>query len=98
MFTTHEIVDLAVQIEKNGESIYRNVQNHVSDPSLASLFQWLADEESKHAEWFSNFKDQVKKASIDAEMEEMGKALLRGVLGDQTFSLNEVKLIAVDKT
>lgn len=98
MFTTHEIVDLAIQIEKNGESVYREAQNHVSDPLLASLFKWLADEESKHAQWFSNFKDQVKKAPIDAEMEAMGKAILRDVLGDQTFSLKQVDMSLLDKS
>jgi len=44
MFTLGEIIDLAISIEKNGENAYRKAQEEVSNPSLASMLQRLAEE------------------------------------------------------
>jgi rubrerythrin len=89
MFTLSEIIDLAVRIEANGEKAYRKAQNQVTDPSLASLLGWLADEEAEHEKWFPRLKENLKINPQDPKLEEMGKAVLQGVLGDQTFSIDE---------
>ena len=52
MFTVDDIIDLGIQIEKNGEKILRDAQTKVQNPDLASLLQWLADEEAAHGRWF----------------------------------------------
>lgn len=49
MFSLKDIIDIAVQIEQNGERVYRNAAGKIEDPSLRSLLQWLADEETQHA-------------------------------------------------
>jgi rubrerythrin len=49
LFSTDEILDLAVQIERNGEAVYRDAIGLLSDPELVSLLGWMADEEAKHA-------------------------------------------------
>ncbi len=90
MFDIREIIDLAIQIEKNGEKIYRNALQLVSNPSINALLQKLADEERRHVEWFSELKTKVKSTIDDPKLEEMGKSILFRVLGDQTFSLKDV--------
>ena len=95
MFSAREIIDLAIRIEENGERIYRGAVKRVSDPSLASLLQWLADEELRHAEWFSQIKETLKEVEHDPRIEEMGRLLLQGILGDQTFSLKETDFSAL---
>ena len=50
MFSLKDIIDIAVQIEQNGERVYRNAAGKIEDPSLRSLLQWLADEETQHVE------------------------------------------------
>lgn len=93
MFTIADVVDLAVQIEKNAEQVYRNAATKVSDSRLSSMLLRLADEELKHAKWFSEFRERVgKTASTDLQLEKMGKRLLQDTLGDQTFSLGDVDL------
>lgn len=92
MFSIEDILDLAIQIEKNGEMVYRKAAERTSRESLASLFQSLAHEEVRHAEWFSDLKDKVNKTTEDPRLEEMGKKVLQGILGDQTFSLKEAGL------
>jgi len=89
MFSIGDILDLAIRIEKNGEMVYRKAAERASRQSLASLFESLANEEVRHAEWFSDLKDKVNKTTEDPRLEEMGKKVLQGILGDQTFSLKE---------
>jgi rubrerythrin len=89
MFTLSEIIDLAIRIEKNGEKAYRKAQEEVSNPSLASMLQWLAEEEVEHEKWFTQLKEKAATLAEDPKLEEMGKAILQGVLGDQTFSIKD---------
>jgi rubrerythrin len=89
MFTIGEIIDLAIRIEKNGEKVYREAIQRLSNPSLVSLLQWLADEEAAHGRWFAELKDKVKIAVADPRLEEMSKGILQGILGEQSFSLED---------
>ena len=90
MLSISEIIDIAIQIEKNGEKTYRDAIEKVSSSSLASLLIWLADEEVKHVEWFEELKQTAGKAPVDPLLEEMGKKVLTAALGHQAFSLEEV--------
>jgi len=96
MFTLGEIIELAVRIEKNGEDIYRKAQEEVSSPSLASMLQWLADDEVEHEKWFTQLKDGIETTVEDPKLEEMGKAILKGVLGDQAFSIKDVDFSKIE--
>ena len=87
MFSIAEIIDLAIQMEYNGEKVYRDALGQITNPSLAWLLQWLADEEKAHADWFRQLKETIGPVPMDPELEEMGRKLFMEVLGDQTFSL-----------
>ena len=89
MFTLGEIIDLAVRVETNGQKAYRKAQAQVADTTLASLLKWLADEEAEHEKWFSTLKENVKPVPQDPRLEEMGRSILQGVLGEQAFSIDE---------
>ncbi len=90
MFGIEDIINLAVQIEENAEKVLRGAATQVGNPALVSLLHWLADEEVKHAEWFCKLKEKAKTTIEDPELEGAGKAILQGILGDQTFSLQDV--------
>ncbi len=89
MFLIEDIIDLAIQIEQNAEKVYRDAQKKISNPELSSFLQWLADEEMTHARWFSGLKKTVNIEQQDPDVAKMGKALLRDVLGSQSFSLKD---------
>ncbi len=89
MFTLGEIIDLAVRIEVNGQKASRKGRDQVSDPDLASMLGWLADEEARHENWFRRFRETADSPSEDPRLEEMGKAVLQGVLEDRAFSIDE---------
>jgi rubrerythrin len=90
MFTLTDIVEIALQIEKNGESTYRRAQRETSDPSLAELLGLLADEELAHQQWFEAFKGRVATQPVDAELEDVGRELFQNILGEKAFSLDDV--------
>lgn len=89
MFTLGEIIDLAVQIEKNGEKSYRKAQNEASDISISAMLKWLADDEMEHEKWFINMKKEIDEKVEDPMLEEMGKEILTSVLGEQAFSMDD---------
>ena len=89
MFSMGDIIDLAIQIETNAESVYRSALNKISEPTLVSILRWLADEEVEHARWFRQLKATTQSEIKDPAVEAMGKSLLSDVLGQQSFSLKE---------
>ena len=90
MFTTAEIIELAIHIEKNGEETYRKAQKKFPDLSMVTMLQQLADEELEHAKWFAELKEKTEVITNDPELEAMGGTILKSVLGDQAFSIADV--------
>jgi len=89
MFRLMDIYDLAVQIEKNGERFYRAALQRPWTSSMASMLRMLAEEELRHIDFFTQAKLKLEEKGEDPELEEMGRQMLMGILGDQTFSLKE---------
>jgi rubrerythrin len=96
MFSIREIIDMAIQLEKNAETFYREALARVSTPILEPVLVCLADEEREHTEWFERLKRVVEEAEADGKEGEISGAALRGLVGDQKFSLAEVDLSEID--
>jgi len=88
---------MAIKLEKNGEAVYRSAIEKVSNPELVSLLEWMADEEVKHAKWFSNLKQSLATNRANPFMEKMGRELFNELLGDKNFSLKDVDFSSIDK-
>jgi rubrerythrin len=97
MFSLKDIIDIAVQIEQNGERVYRNATENTEDPSLQSILKWLADEEARHVKWFEALKANVSDDGDFPEQEEVGKKLLQDAVGAHSFILEEVELSNMEK-
>ena len=93
MFSVADIREIAVQIERNGEAAYRQAAELVSDQTIAEIFNWMADEEKRHALWFSTIEAAEALSEEQVELEQMGRQLLQEMVADQTFSLDK-KLLA----
>ena len=59
MFTSREILDIALKIEKYGEAVYRQAILDLVNPDIARRLTWIADEEARHAEWFMKLQSQL---------------------------------------
>jgi rubrerythrin len=97
VFSIQEILDLAIRLEKNGESVYRKAVDKVSKPDLVSLLEWMADEEVKHARWFSELKHTLETDSINPFMEEMGREIFTDMLGEKSFSHRDLDFSKIDQ-
>jgi rubrerythrin len=97
LFSTSEILDIAIGIEQNGEAVYRDALEIISEPQLVDLLTWMADEEVKHARWFSDLKQNVETESKNPFVEEMGRELFKDLLGEKSFSHKEVDFSTVEQ-
>ena len=98
MFSAKEVLDIAVRLEKNGESVYRRALACVSDPELCSLLEWMAEEEARHAKCFSQMKQDLEKKSENPIADELGHQLLNEMVGNQSFSLESADFSDIDST
>jgi len=61
IFAGSEIVELGIQIEKNGRDFYNAVIEQAKNQKAKETFKYLAGEEEKHITVFRNILDSVHK-------------------------------------
>ena len=62
VFTAAEALEMAMEIEKNGETFYNAVAAKSADPEVKALFKHLADQERGHYQVFQEMLEGVKLA------------------------------------
>ena len=95
MFTLSDICNIAVQIEHNGERIYREAGKRTDDTQMAQILNWMADEEMHHAQWFDKLNLPSQVPFGHEEIESMGRSLLQEMMKDQAFALEGDRVQAV---
>jgi rubrerythrin len=63
---------------------------------MVSMLRMLAEEEVKHVDFFAKLKTKLQQEDENSVLEAMGREVLAGVLGDQTFSLKEADLSKIE--
>ena len=96
MFLANEILDMAIQFEKNGEAVYLGAAAKVSDPALSALLEWMAGEESRHAKCFSRLKQEKTGDDNQPFSQDLSRELLDEMIGEQSFSLDDVDFSAIE--
>jgi rubrerythrin len=90
MFTLRDVLDMAVQIENNGAAVYRDALSRTTDPELAEMLTWMAEEELRHARYFADIRDKLSADEDNIVLDELGKLMLESIVGNRSFSLEEV--------
>lgn len=89
MFTAAEALEMAMQIEKNGEVFYHAVAAKATDPGVKTLFEELAVQEQRHYDVFQKMAGTASGAASppapDAERDEY-KVYLQATLDDALFA------------
>ena len=98
MFSIHEIVDIAIQLEENGENIYRDAQKLTDNLSLSDLLEWIVAEELNHAEWLTELKSDIKIKEDHHLIAKISKTFVSDFIGEQAFSLNDVDFSQIENT
>lgn len=96
MFSEREILEIAVRMEKNGENEYRKAVKAVSDRTLIESLEWMAAEESEHADFFSDLLGQLEEQTKSPFGEEMDAAFLKDLIGGSSLSLKTVDFAQVE--
>ena len=89
MFSLAEVYDLGIRIEKNGEKFYRDAMKQTWSTPIAEMLKTLAEEEVKHVDFFVKRIDALKQKRENPFLDEMGTSMLKDILGNQTFSLED---------
>ncbi|MBE0477678.1 ferritin family protein [Candidatus Aerophobetes bacterium] len=59
IFSASEVVQLGIQIEKNGKDFYSRVSTISKSDTAKKIFQYLADEEEKHIKVWEDILSEV---------------------------------------
>lgn len=61
IFAASEVVEIGIQIEKNGRDFYSVLAAETKSPKARDMFKYLAGEEEKHIAVFQNILDKTDK-------------------------------------
>jgi rubrerythrin len=87
-YSSSEIVEMGVQIEKNGRDFYNTVADNSKDEAVKNLFKFLAKEEEKHISAFKNVLSGIESYfPMEAYTEEYF-AYLSLLAGENIFTKN----------
>jgi rubrerythrin len=97
MFTPVDILDVAVQLERNGEKVFREAVRKVRHRDLADLLRWMADQERAHIQWFTELKAKTTEPFTDPNLQKMGREILQETLEGASFNLKNVDFTKIDE-
>lgn len=90
MFSEREILEIAIRMEKNGEHEYRKAAAELSDETLVTSLEWMADEEQEHAKFFTGLLDELDVRAKSHFGEELDATFLKDLIGGSSLSLKTV--------
>ncbi|MCM8795869.1 MAG: ferritin family protein [Candidatus Omnitrophica bacterium] len=61
IFAASEIVEIGIQIEKNGKDFYENLSLKTKNLKAKDIFKFLASEEEKHIKTFQEILNSIEK-------------------------------------
>lgn len=92
MFTINELLDIAVRIERNGETAYRDAAEKVAAGKMQETLTWLADQETEHRRWFADLKKRLINGEKNQISQQIAREIFDDILGRWSFSLDEKNL------
>ncbi len=82
-FSGSELVNIAIEIEKNGLAFYSTLAQKAATPASKQIFDYLAEQEERHRALFEGMQEGAGKQPLDALSEEYDaylKALADGII------------------
>ncbi|MBU0970513.1 MAG: ferritin family protein [Proteobacteria bacterium] len=96
MFTTNDLLDIAVKMEKNGKAVYEHALGEIQNKKLRKLLSWMALEEENHQKWFLGQKNRRDPEAVN--FSEMLPDVLQEMMGEKSLSLEEVDFSKITHT
>ncbi|HHX63723.1 MAG TPA: hypothetical protein GX702_02420 [Chloroflexi bacterium] len=80
-----DVIDLAVQLETQGEAFYRQAGQNTAAPEAAALFAELAEEEARHRETFQGLSSAIRVTEIDPTTWEEAAGYIEATINREFF-------------
>lgn len=90
MFTMDDLLEIAIKMEENAETVYIRAAEKINHKELKSMLKWMAGQETSHVLWFSDLKNKFSLEIDEAELKEMAPQALQDMIGEKTLSLEDV--------
>lgn len=102
IFSASEIVELGIQIEKNGRDFYNTLGGQTNNPKTREIFEYLAGEEEKHIAVFQEILAKVENYEPAESYPGEYFAYMNALAGEYVFTKKEqgqklAKIIKTDK-
>ena len=97
MFTSEDLIEIATQIDRNAEEIYRRALSRAKTPKLRSMLKWMVEEEVRHVKWFAALKEKIEHVEGDQRIADVGREILLETIGSLSFSLEDADVSEVQK-
>jgi rubrerythrin len=85
-FSQCEVVELGIQIEKNGVAFYNHLADAAKNPKAGEVYAYLAGEEKKHIEVFKSIFDSVCEYSPSEAYPEEYFSYMKTLAGEYVFT------------
>lgn len=86
IFSASEIVELGIEIEKNGRDFYQTIAAKSKNNQVAGIFNYLAAEEKKHIEVFRGILSKIEKYEPQGLDADEYSAYMKDLSGQYIFT------------
>lgn len=86
IFKAEEVVDFAVQVEKNGQKFYQALADKLDNMELSLIFADLANQEAKHIVDFQRLLGDLKGISLNESYPGEYEEYVRGLAENHVFT------------
>lgn len=86
IFAGSEIVEMGIQIEKNGKDFYNTLFKQCKNQKAKEIFQYLADQEEKHITIFQSILNSVQKYEPKEAYPQEYFAYMNALASDHVFT------------
>lgn len=86
VFSSSEIVEIGIQIEKNGRDFYNALAEKSKNPQAREIFKFLAGEEEKHIVVFQEILEKVEKYEPPESYPGEYFAYMKGLASEHIFT------------
>lgn len=91
-----ELINIAINIEKNGQIFYKFAKNKSKNKELKSLFQMLLDEEHEHEKIFRAMLSEKTEINTITDYEDNLKNYIKLIASQEVFSEQSLKEKIID--
>ena len=86
VFTGSELVEIAINIERNGVAFYQTLANKTQNKDAKDIYDYLANEEKKHLNTFQSMLDAVGQYQPPQDYAEEYMLYLKSLVDSSVFS------------